>query len=599
MTDTSAPLESHTAPSVPSLVGSINSVVESVSQPQSVALPEDQVEDYTIKCICGYQDDDGNSVFCERCDTWQHTECYYADEHGRVPTGDELKDIEHFCTDCKPRRIDAKSAFHRQKIRKEDLDTGERKIKKAASKSHKKKIKVPEYNGTLTNGWSNGANAEDRVSRSPLDHPPSGKRIKIHHRPSSSMNHPLTPSNPTSHPHKRSLSTLNSPSKVPSKHTPTNYTRQLYSADFLKLYEDDLGDRPLSANLFSDIRISQDLSLWSHDVEALKEATNGSSHPQVFHRIETPLHTLDNTELCKVQAQNNSIIIDGRHPRWTYLTIDTFMPKSSIIGELKGEIGHMKDYIQNPDNQWEYLRHPAPFVFFHPKLPIYIDTRIEGTTCRYLRRSCDPNLIMTTILENDSEYHFCFTAKHDINAGTELTIGWVLDENMRKIFNPNHNGIKQETGGDHDRYIAEWASNVLPEFGGCACVAESGCAFARYSAMMKISPKGRNGTGKAQTPYPGGRSAESGDASEHDDNRSTSASKSVSRDITPNGNGGTASGVGDGLEISDRDKRKIAALEKGFEKLEQDKSQPALKKKKRNSAGSNANTPTIGTSVSS
>lgn len=66
-----------------------------------------------------------------------------------------------------------------------------------------------------------------------------------------------------------------------------------------------------------------------------------------------------------------------------------FTPKDLIVGELKGKIGHMEDYIHDPTNRWDYLRHPAPFVFFHGKLPIYIDTRSEGTTCRYLRRSCD------------------------------------------------------------------------------------------------------------------------------------------------------------------------------------------------------------------
>ena len=52
-----------------------------------------------------------------------------------------------------------------------------------------------------------------------------------------------------------------------------------------------------------------------------------------------------------------------------------------------------------------------------------------------------------------------------------------------------------------------------------------------------------------------------------------------------------------GLEISDREKRKIAALEKNFEQLENDKHQPAQKKKKRSSGGTAVNTPAPGTSV--
>ena len=34
-------------------------------------------EPYTIKCICDFSDDDGNTIYCEKCDTWQHIECFY------------------------------------------------------------------------------------------------------------------------------------------------------------------------------------------------------------------------------------------------------------------------------------------------------------------------------------------------------------------------------------------------------------------------------------------------------------------------------------------------------------------------------------------
>ena len=71
-------------------------------------------EEYTIKCICGFKDDDGNTVYCERCNTWQHTECYYLDEGGVVPAKDVLSSIDHFCADCKPRPLDARAAIKRQ-----------------------------------------------------------------------------------------------------------------------------------------------------------------------------------------------------------------------------------------------------------------------------------------------------------------------------------------------------------------------------------------------------------------------------------------------------------------------------------------------------
>ena len=57
------------------------------------ALPVDAAADeiYIIKCVCGSQEDDGNTVYCEECETWQHIKCYYGQT--------EVPDV-HDCVDC-------------------------------------------------------------------------------------------------------------------------------------------------------------------------------------------------------------------------------------------------------------------------------------------------------------------------------------------------------------------------------------------------------------------------------------------------------------------------------------------------------------------
>ncbi|CAF9933693.1 MAG: hypothetical protein HETSPECPRED_008748 [Heterodermia speciosa] len=84
--------------------------------PTRLDSPQEDEEDYEIKCICGYNIDDGNTVYCERCNTWQHIECYYFSSYrdGMAP---DIGDIEHFCTDCSPRQYDKKAAMARQKAR--------------------------------------------------------------------------------------------------------------------------------------------------------------------------------------------------------------------------------------------------------------------------------------------------------------------------------------------------------------------------------------------------------------------------------------------------------------------------------------------------
>ena len=581
----------------PSIIGS---VPKTIPPQDPINVVADEPEDYTIKCICGYEEDDGNTVYCETCDTWQHTECYYIDEHGAVPTNEDLKKYDHFCADCQERPLDKRGAIERQRERRRELEPGDRKVKKSTSKSHKKKIRVPESNGSLTNGWvrSNDIDSFDRTSRSPRDPHPPTKKTKTSHRFSNSMSIPVLNPNPTSQPRKRSGSTTHSPSKVQPRYSTNDSAKETYSLEFLHLYDDDPGDASMQTNLLSDIDITRLLSDWSSDVDELREATNGLSPRDVFNRCDQPVASMALPQLNKQYKLDESCIVHGQHPKWRYLTIDSFRPRDSVVAELKGKIGHMQRYIQDPTNRWDYLRHPAPFVFFHPKLPIYIDTRLEGTVCRYLRRSCDPNLSMKTFLENGSDYHFCFVAKQDLDAGSELTIGWVLDEHMRNYFSTrNHEDIKMEGDLDED-YVADWVARVLAEFGGCACNSPDTCALAKYARRTTSPVKGRNGYSGKHSPSDTGYATNSRAESEQDDRRSSSGSKSHSRDMTPTTTVAGDMGFVAGLEISDREKRKIAALEKNFEQLENDKHQPAPKRKKRNSGGSIVNTPSASTSVS-
>lgn len=615
MTDFSTSLKTHTAPIIDPIVGlgSAPSSTKGVHLPGSNGLPVNEEEDYTIKCICGFKDDDGSTVFCERCETWQHIECYYFDE-GTVP---DVSNIDHSCAECEPRQLDAQGAADRQSKRREEFDP--RRVKKMTTKSHKKKVKASETTPTLSNGWSNDRNDHhDHTSRSPRDLLPPAKKIKTSHRSSGSMNFPSTSVHAQG---QKALGPssryMHSPTGAPSTNPLERDVSEAYSPAFLNLYVDDPGDAPMQANLFNDITITSSLSSWSHDVESLREATNGLSPQEVFLRCDQPLDTMTLPHLRKEHKQEMPVEVDGRHPTWKFLTIDCLTPKDSIVGELRGKIGHMQDYVQDPTNQWDYLRHPVPFVFFHEKLPIYIDTRREGTITRYLRRSCSPNLSMKTILENGSDYHFCFVAKHDIEAGTELTIAWVLDEHIRNFFyNRGSDEPKQEGNVDAENYVTDWVGKVLAQFGQCACNIPNQCALARYDRrngrtsnssrhLANGKPvKGRNGYVNRPSPPSTNSRADSEvakhpDEEELEDGRSTSGSmrsKARSRDVTPAGRtfGDTESAPG--VPLSDREKRKIAALEKNFEQLEQDR-QPASKKKKRNSGGSSLSTPSATTFV--
>ncbi|KAI0543263.1 hypothetical protein GGR58DRAFT_519395 [Xylaria digitata] len=93
----------------------------------------------TIKCICHFNDDDGNTIYCERCDTWQHIECYFPDSMAEV----QRNDFHHSCVECNPRILDRKGAFTRQiwkrSVRNPSEVLGRRTIKSPPPKSQLKK----------------------------------------------------------------------------------------------------------------------------------------------------------------------------------------------------------------------------------------------------------------------------------------------------------------------------------------------------------------------------------------------------------------------------------------------------------------------------
>jgi hypothetical protein len=104
------------------------------ASPPLVATIEGEEESSTIKCICGYSDDDGNTVLCEKCDTWQHIVCYYE-------SAQHVPDV-HECADCLPRAMDLRSASEKQRLRREVHSIGERKgLYKASTKNPKKRTK--------------------------------------------------------------------------------------------------------------------------------------------------------------------------------------------------------------------------------------------------------------------------------------------------------------------------------------------------------------------------------------------------------------------------------------------------------------------------
>ncbi|KAJ5320015.1 hypothetical protein PENANT_c051G03529 [Penicillium antarcticum] len=571
MTDTSslaithATTDSYPVPAPPGSPAADGAVSDSAAP--------DEEEPYTIKCICSFEEDDGSTVFCEGCETWQHIICYYPDK--KVP------DV-HNCVDCEPRPLDNRRATERQRVRRqrEKSEDGDRKPRRPGPKTQRRKLKDSEVNGF----------GHQRSESSAREQPPA-KKAKTSHRTSASIGGlsgiPALPAE--SRKRRSSTSIAMSPTK-------SELPIPLYSNEFLNLYDRDEDYDEIDSNLFVNVSLMRDTVSWLKDPEALARVTNGRPAEDTFQWSDAALDRSRWPSLAVDTITDPSTEISGKHPTYKIIKTQDSVRRDEVVGEITGKVGYFRDYCLDPSNRWSKLRHPEPFVFFSAHLPLYIDGRREGNKLRYIRRSCRPNVSLKIYITNDVEYHFCFVAKDDIPANTEITAMWYLDPEFHEATN---GVVKQESGDPEAASVC--ISNTLANFGTCACdLPVEECTMAKLDRRrrpkldsVKTNGKRRKVKSKAiASPMETGRASTSRAGSEttkHDeddpaaDSRSTSGSTRGhprSRDLSP------AQPLS---ELSTRERRKIADAEKQFQQLEDRHVHP--KKKKRSSGPSHSTQP--------
>jgi hypothetical protein len=342
----------------------------------------------------------------------------------------------------------------------------------------------------------------------------------------------------------------------------------------------------------------------------------GRTHSDVFQ--EEPSN-IDETR-PKLEVKDATRSLDpGPTLRWRFVKSTTPIEKDVPLIELNGEIGFQKDYCADPDNLWADLSSPLPFVFFHPILPLYIDTRKEGSLARYVRRSCKPNAQLDTYLSSGSEYHFWLVSDRFISANEQITLPW--DFRLDKTVCPRWLhllGLSDDDATSQDepemddaeyRAISNWIDRILSEYGGCACDLDNNCAFARFHRhylFCRNHARPVNGKKKQRKPRThtisptstghatNSRAASEGNADEQVENdgrddTGSSRSKPTSRDPTPLRQG-SFDQLGILTEPTDRDKRKVAMVEDSFRRMEQQ--QPPRKKKRLSDGTTTSNSST-------
>lgn len=557
-------------------------------------------EEDSIQCICNYPDDDGNTIFCEECKTWQHIACYYP---GRENEALE-EEFRHSCADCEPRQLDRHRAAERMQLRLGlqlvDGEPHDKKHKKHPSKTHKKKTKPTDLQ---LNG--NAVGADGPKHGSPLDHPPA-KKAKTSHKSSQSLSAQAPKRSPPHSAPKLShrghpLSPATTPPDLPidfdfQSYHPNTITRRQESVQIV--------DNNTTANL----KTRNLMSLWSKpDSGQFQQDTKLEFRDVVQMMSPTAFQPAPFVDTTEVTVPGGTLLLRP------HLVIPSAVAKDVPLLELNGLIGLQKDYCEDIDNRYAELCAPLPFVFFPPYFPLYIDTRNEGSNARYASLSCHPNVRLETYVSDDSDYHFWLVSDRSIAANEKITLPWdfrlpePLQGYMERLLSRNdeENTGHPVTEIDHSGYksLADWIWNLLAEYGGCACNGGDDCAFARFridfeekfqarpSAQKRKRAKSRphtispTSTGQATN----SRAASEGhleEMSEADLNMAdgTLRSKPPSRDRTPVrlGSFDTPAIL---TEQTNRDKRKVQMAETLFQKSAQEQQQSTRKKKKTTADG--------------
>ncbi|KAL7785193.1 hypothetical protein V8C37DRAFT_394491 [Trichoderma ceciliae] len=603
MTDKPAPLSTQAAVS-----SQANHVVPvGPAGPDDVAhkIEAPEEEPYTIKCICNFSDDDGNTIYCETCDTWQHIDCFYPENRDEAIR----EDFSHSCADCKPRPLNRQKAIERTlRLRNSILETEsfDKKSKRPPSKSHKKKTKLGDLHFNGNHGVLEGAK---HGHNSDLQHPPPAKKSKtFHHRPSLSVSSQLSKRSPSYGNNRTNPTHPPSPATTPPD-LPDDFQIHHYSESFCSLYN-DVPD--VHNNAFASLAIPTALVRWLESSSALEKEV-GRRHSDIF---QDALPALERKR-PKLEIKDATQSLDnGTTLRWRSLKSTSPIEKDVPLIELNGEIGFQKDYCADGDNLWADLSSPLPFVFFHPTLPLYIDTRREGSLARFVRRSCKPNAQLDTFLTDGSDYHFWLVSDRYIPPNEQITLPWdfrleksVCQRWLHLLCLSDDDGAAQdEFELDESEYtaISNWIDRILSEYGGCACDQDNNCAFARfhrhylYGKSQSRNNKKRPRKSKAHTISPtstghatNSRAASEGHIDEQADREGRDVSvparsKPSSRDRTPLRQG-SFDQLGILTEPTDRDKRKVAMVEDSFRRMEQEQQQQP-RKKKRVSDGTTAST---------
>ena len=412
--------------------------------------------------ICNIDEDDGFTIFCERCSVWQHGACVGIYDAKDAPD-------KYLCDRCNPRYLDIQKAIRHQRQRQE-----------AEHNNHKPKRRTSNQPKTKPNHQNSST-----LGPSPNLPPPQNRKEK----------HPSPPRR-TEGKRPRTTGRGQSATQV-----------ETIVQDEVDVVNDEDADLPSWPNADDyDHRDQNEVSpaigqLLEHRLQLLDTISLDGMF-SCCTRLTTDLPS-DFERLDSMRDYSHKIL---RQPVPTSFSnfVRQFgifaaepVNENDLIMEFTGRIGTLQDYRNDPINQYSILQRPKQYVLFSPPhtLDIYVDARLYGNKARYVRRSCFPNARVALVcVSNPPErgIHFGLFATKNIKTRDEITIDhdWNLSHKMETMIS----AIRDETKPILDVYtpelirsMATYSSTILVN-GDCACH-DSHCIFTRLRKAVAALPE--------------------------------------------------------------------------------------------------------------
>lgn len=553
-------------------------------QPRTPSI-EYPIDAGVIRCVCGFDDDDGFTIQCERCNAWQHAQCVNIEDEEHVP---EI----YLCDQCGDMKVDVQRAKDLQSRRLQQIAM--KKKTKSRSRTTDSKHNSPTQKvGTSNNNTTNTNNVNNNntsFSGSPSD--PSSKKTtgssvstpskKQHqHQQSHSRHYSSSQKN-------QELDNSQSENNSVSSREPGKSGGSTIKKRKRRMTVND-GVPPSSTSnskhigaidaTDSDVDGEDRLPLiQEYQTYFIKVDHSRVASPAVDSYLQT-IKDLDmSPEVCSVLSQSEVDHIKPcklsvrptadptKQQKFVGFTkfglfADTASPKDRFIIEHLGEIMFQSEYKRNTINQYRHFGCPKQGVLFIPDLDIAVDGRRWGSEAAFIRRSCKPTVKISTIIVKDRpDIHFAVFAVKPIKAGNEITIGWDWDLNhpVQKLLA----GEQAENLSKEERQFLVKCADMIQQRGmECACNAPD-CIINQMKEADGILRNTRGGASRKA------RETHTTITNNNNNNNKTDSSPSVTTTI----NGGKSTNF-----YSAREERKLQDAMLLINKIEKEEEKKRMK----------------------